>query len=64
MFTADRNGNGNVTFEPPLVASVADGEGLVITSVPFTVRLNNDIQEYNYATSGFVGYEIDMIEVI
>ena len=64
MFTADRNGSGTVTFEPPLTTSVANGEGIVFTSVSFTVRLNNDIQEYNYATSGFVGYEIDMIEVI
>ncbi len=64
MFTADRNGNGNVTFEPPLSASVADGEGIVITNVPFTVRINNDVQEYNYSTDGTVSYEIDMIEVI
>lgn len=64
MFTADRNGNGTVTFEPPLTTNVVNGEGIVFTSVPFTVRLSNDIQEYNYATSGFVGYEIDMIEVI
>ena len=64
MFTADRNGNGNVTFEPPLTTSVANGEGLVITNVPFTVRLNNDVQEFNYATDGTVSYEIDMIEVI
>ena len=64
MFTADRNGNGNVTFEPPLMTSVANGEGLVITSVPFTVRLNNDVQEFNYAVDGTVAYEIDMIEVI
>jgi hypothetical protein len=53
-----------VTFEPPLIATVANGEGVTYTSVPFTVRLSNDVQEYNYATSGFVGYEIDMIEVI
>jgi hypothetical protein len=64
MFTADRNGNGNVTFEPPLTTAVTNNEGLVITSVPFTVRINNDVQEYNYATDGTVSYEIDMIEVI
>lgn len=64
MFTADRNGNGNVTFEPPLIATVADDEGLVITNVPFTVRLNNDVQQYSLVGYERYIYEVDMVEAI
>lgn len=64
MITADRTGNGSVSFEPPLQSAVSGGQGVTYTSVPFTVRLNNDVQEFSYALDGTVAYEIDMIEVI
>lgn len=64
MITADRTGNGTVTFEPPLQVAVGSGQGVTYNNVPFTVRLNNDVQEFSYAVDNTVAYEIDMIEVI
>jgi hypothetical protein len=64
MITADRSGNGAMTFEPPLVATVGNGEGITYTAVPFTVRMNNNVQEFKYNLDNTVAYEIDMIEVI
>jgi hypothetical protein len=63
MLTADRAGDGAIAFEPPLMVAVTAAT-VTYDSVPFTVRLNNDVQEFNYATDGTVSYEIDMIEVI
>lgn len=64
MITADRSGNGSVSFEPALIAAVVNGEAVTYNNVPFTVRLNNDVQEFPHALDGTVSYEIDMIEVI
>lgn len=64
MITADRSGAGSVSFEPPLQYGAANAEGVTYTDVPFTVRLNNDVQEFSYALDRTVSYEIDMIEVI
>jgi len=63
MLTNDRTGNGTIEFEPQLMAAVTAAT-LTYDSVPFTVRLNNDVQEFNYATDGTVALEIDLIEVI
>lgn len=64
MITADRSGNGSVSIEPPLISAVTNGEAVSYDDVPFTVRLNNDVQEFPHALDGTVSYEIDMIEVI
>lgn len=64
MLTADRAGAGTMTIEPPLVAAVADNEAITYTSVPFTMRLANDIQTYSLSANEYYEYEIDMIEVL
>lgn len=64
MITADLTGAGTLSFQPELASSVADNEALTYTAVPFTVRLDNDVQEYGISTDLLVGYEIDMVEVI
>jgi hypothetical protein len=64
MITADRSGAGAMTFEPPLIVAVSSGAGITYNAVPFTVRMNNDVQEFQYRTDNTVSYEIDMIEVI
>lgn len=63
MLTADRAGDGAIAFEPPLMAAVT-AAAVTYDAVPFTVRLNNDVQQFNFSVDGTVAYEIDMIEVI
>jgi len=59
---ADGTGSGTLTFEPPLRADVSDDATLVYDNVDFTVRLKNDIQEYNIVTNDLYKYQIDLIE--
>ena len=59
---SDGTGSGTLTFEPPLRADVANDVALVYDNVDFTVRLKNDIQEYNIVTNDLYKYEIDLIE--
>jgi len=59
---ADGTGSGTLTFEPPLRADVSDNTTLVYDNVDFTVRLKNDIQEYNIVTNDLYKYQIDLIE--
>ena len=64
MATADRAGSGTLSFQPALVAAVSDNEAITHDNVPFTVRLNNDVQEYAVATDLTYSYEVDFIEAI
>jgi hypothetical protein len=59
---ADGTGSGTLTFEPPLRSNVANDVALVYDNVDFTVRLKNDIQEYNIVTNDLYKYQIDLIE--
>src|SRR6056300_1333724 len=59
---ADGTGSGTLTFEPPLRSDVANDVALVYDNVDFTVRLKNDIQEYNIVTNDLYKYQIDLIE--
>jgi hypothetical protein len=59
---ADGTGSGTLTFEPPLRSDVANNVALVYDNVDFTVRLKNDIQEYNIVTNDLYKYQIDLIE--
>lgn len=64
MLTADRSGAGNISIEPALVQDVASGDSVTYNSVPFTMRLSNDVQEYDLSANEYYEYEIDMIEAI
>jgi hypothetical protein len=64
MVTADRVGAGAMTIEPPLFEAVGTGIGVTYSSVPFTVRLNNDVQQYRLGGYERYTYEIDMVEAI
>ena len=64
MLTADRAGNGNISIQPALRVAVPNNNAVTFDSVPFTVRLNNDIQEFNLGSASLVDYEIDMIEAV
>lgn len=64
MITDDLTGSGTLNFSPSLRASVGDNESVIFTNVPFTVRLNNDIQQYTLGLSSLVKYEVDFIEAL
>jgi hypothetical protein len=64
MATADRNGTGTLNFQPALVSAISDNEIVTYDDVPFTVRLNNDVQEYSISTDLTYTYEVDFIEAI
>lgn len=64
MLMADRSGAGTVAIQPPLVAAVASGQGVTYVNVPFTVRLNNDLQEYTLNGFERFVYQVDMVEAI
>ena len=59
---ADGSGEGTLTFEPPLRTNVTDNTIIIYDNVDFTVRLKNDIQEYNIVTNDLYKYQIDLIE--
>jgi hypothetical protein len=49
MVVADVTSSSNaatVTIEPPLVAALANDEGVTYDDVPFTVHLVSDLQEF------------------
>lgn len=64
MVIADRDGAGTMTIEPALVEAVADNESISYNNVAFTMRLNNDLQEYLISSNEYFEYELDMIEVL
>jgi hypothetical protein len=64
MVTAERDGDGTLSFTPSLVEDVADNEQLTYDSVPFTVRLNNDVQEWQAGLGELYEFELDMIEAL
>jgi hypothetical protein len=64
MLTADRSGNGSVTIQPPLVVAVGSAVGVTYNNVPFTVRLNNDLQQYRLGGYERYTYEVDMVEAL
>ena len=53
-----------VTIEPPLTTALSDNDTVVYDSVPFTVALSNDIQEFGLPSDAFFRYEMKFIEVI
>jgi len=64
MLTADRAGDGNISIQPALRVAVPNDNAVTFDSVPFTVRLNKDVQEFNLGSASLVDYEIDMIEAV
>lgn len=53
-----------MTIEPPLRSDLADNETLVYDNVPFTVRLTNDIQQFNTDDIDLYRFEVDFIEAL
>ena len=72
MIMADVIASSNaatVTIEPPLTTALANDETVTYDSVPFTVHLSSDVQEFQANQSNNEGkplfkYEFDVIESI
>jgi hypothetical protein len=64
MLTADRSGAGVMTMQPALVAAVSNNTAVTYNNVPFTMRLDNDVQEYNLGGFDRYEYELDMVEAL
>lgn len=57
-------GDATVSIEPGLREALDNAEAVTYDDVPFTVRLENDTQEYSAGLSSLVTFEVDMIEAI
>ena len=64
MATADRSGTGSLSFQPALVSGVSNNTTISHNNIAFTVRLANDVQEYEISTGLHYKYEVDFIEAI
>ena len=67
MVVSDVTSSSNaatVTIEPPLTTALTDDSAVTYDSVPFTVALKNDVQEFTIGQDAFYRYELDFIEVI
>lgn len=62
MVTAD--GSTTLAIEPPLVAAISNNHTVTYNSVPFTMAFTTDAQEMSVGNDGFVGYKINLIEVV
>jgi len=64
MITADLSGAGALAIQPALRVALSTNSGMTYDSVPFTVRLNNDVQAYSLASASLLDYEVDFIEAV
>ena len=72
MVVADVTSSSNastVTIEPPIVSALSNNQTVTYDSVPFTVYLLNDVQEFNAGQANSSGlplfkFELDVIEAI
>jgi len=67
MVVSDVTSSSNaatVTIEPPLTTALANDSAVTYDSVPFTVALKNDVQEFVIGQDALYRYELDFIEVI
>ena len=62
--TADGSNEATLTIEPPLRSDLSDNASVTYDGVEFTVRLTNDIQEFNTSDLDLYRFEIDFIEAL
>lgn len=60
--TADGTGAATLSIAPPLIEDVTTAHTVKHKDVPFTVSLENDIQEITTEVSGYYRYELDVSE--
>ena len=57
-------GAATLTIEPPLRSAIADDAAVTYDGVEFTVRLTNDVQQFNTDDIDTFRFEVDFIEVL
>jgi len=62
--TGDSNDEATITIEPPLRENVDTDVVILYDNVPFTVRLTNDVQEFNTNDLDLYRFEVDFIEAL
>ena len=62
--TGDSNDEATITIEPPLREDVDTDVVMLYDNVPFTVRLTNDVQEFNTGDLDLYRFEVDFIEAL
>ena len=58
------SGSATLTIEPPLRENVADNSAVTYDGVEFTVRLTNDVQQFNTGDLDLYRFEVDFIEAL
>jgi len=58
------SGSATLTIEPPLREDVADNSAVTYDGVEFTVRLTNDVQQFNTGDLDLYRFEVDFIEAL
>lgn len=61
---SDASSTATLTFEPALVTSPANNAAITWQDVAFTMRLANDLQQYNVGLGPFYNFELDLIEAL
>ena len=64
VYMVTRVNGSQIDIEPPLQKSVTTNEIIKNKDVPFTVRFNNDIQEFKLRSASLLDFEVDMIEAV
>ena len=62
--TADVSNEATLTIEPPLRSALANDASVTYDGVEFTVRLTNDIQQFNTDDIDLYKFEVDFIEAL
>jgi len=62
--TADGSNEATLTIEPPLRDALSDNASVTYDGVEFTVRLTNDIQQFNTDDLDLYKFEVDFIEAL
>ena len=62
--TADGSNEATLTIEPPLREALSDNSSVTYDGVEFTVRLINDVQQFNVGVDNYYRYEVDFIEAL
>ena len=57
-------GAATLTIEPPLRSDIADDAAVTYDGVEFTVRLTNDVQQFNTGDLDLYRFEVDFIEAL
>lgn len=62
--TADGSNEATITIEPPLRENLADDSSVTYDNIEFTVRLENDLQQFKTQEIDKFTFEVDFIEAL